>query len=294
MSNKNLPVEVLLELRKKAVFAVVKEGLPQNKAAKIFGFSPTSISLYVREYKQYGEDSFNYAKRGVKPNTGSYLSEEETQLLKTTLLTTQPDEHKLDYSLWNSKAICAFILQRFNVTYTARGVRDLLSRMGFSSQKPIRKAYQRNEAKILQWLSVEYPRIRQRAMQEGARIYWADEMGVQSTDNRGKTYGLVNQTPAIQKTGTRFKINMLAAISPQGYMNWMVFEDNCDSAKFIEFLGRLRRQVKQKIFLIVDNHIIHRSNKVKEYVEKFKSELEIFFTSLLPGTKSARVGKSGC
>jgi transposase len=294
MSNKNLRVEVLLELRKKAVFAVVKEGLPQNKAAKIFGFSPTSISLYVREYKQYGEDSFNYAKRGVKPNTGSYLTEEETQLLKKTLLTTQPDEHKLDYSLWNSKAICAFISQRFNVTYTARGVRDLLSRMGFSSQKPIRKAYQRSEAKVLQWLSVEYPRIKQRAMQEGARIYWADEMGVQSTDNRGKTYGLVNQTPAIQKTGTRFKINMLAAISPQGYMNWMVFEDNCDSNKFIEFLGRLRRQVKQKVFLIVDNHIIHRSNKVKEYVEKFKSELEIFFTSLLPRAKSARAGEPGC
>ncbi len=294
MSNKNLPVEVLLELRKKAVFAVVKEGMPQNQVAKIFGFSPTSISLYVREYKQYGEDSFTYDKRGVKPNTGSYLTEEETQLLKTTLLTTQPEEHKLDYSLWNSKAICAFILQRFNVTYTARGVRDLLSRMGFSSQKPIRKAYQRNEAKILQWLSVEYPRIKQRAMQEGARIYWADEMGIQSTDNRGKTYGLINQTPAIQKTGTRFKINMLAAISPQGYMNWMVFEDNCDSAKFIEFLGRLRKQVKQKVFLIVDNHIIHRSNKVKEYVEKFKSDLEIFFTSILPRAKSARIGKSGC
>lgn len=294
MSNKNLPVEVLLELRKKAVFAVVKEGLSQKKAAKLFGFSPTSISLYVREYKQYGEDSFNYAKRGVKPNTGIYLSEEETQLLKTELLTTTPDEHKLAFSLWNSKAICAFIWQRFNVTYTARGVRDLLRRMGFSSQKPIRKAYQKNEAKILQWLSVEYPRIKQRAMQDGARIYWADEMGVQSTNNRGKTYGLVNQTPAIQKTGTRFKINMLAAISPQGYMNWMVFEDNCDSNKFIEFLGRLRRQVKQKVFLIVDNHIIHRSNKVKEYVEKFKSDLEIFFTSLLPGAKSTRAGEPGC
>ncbi len=294
MSNKNLPVEVLLELRKKAVFAVVKEGLSQIKAAKLFGFSPTSMSLYVREYKQNGEVSFNYSKRGVKPNTGSYLTEEETQLLKTELLTTTPDEHKLAYSLWNSKAICAFILQKFNVTYTARGVRDLLNRMGFSSQKPIRKAYQRNEAKILQWLNVEYPRIKQRAMQEGARIYWADEMGVQSTDNRGKTYGLVNQTPAIQKTGTRFKINMLAAISPQGYMNWMVFEDNCDSDKFIEFLGRLRRQVKQKVFLIVDNHIIHRSNKVKAYIEKFRSELEIFFTSLLPGIKSSRVGESGC
>lgn len=73
-------------------------------------------------------------------------------------------------------------------------------------------------------------------------------MGLQSTDNR-RTYGLVNQTPVIKKTGSRFKVNMLAAISSQGLMNWMVFESNCDSKKFIDFLGRLRRQIKQKIFL---------------------------------------------
>ncbi|WP_131784128.1 transposase [Legionella gresilensis] len=47
-------------------------------------------------------------------------------------------------------------------------------------------------------------------------------------------------------------------------MNWMVFENNCDSKKFIEFLSRLRRQVKQKLFLIVDNHRIHHSKKVKQ------------------------------
>lgn len=114
-------------------------------------------------------------------------------------------------------------------------------------------------------------------MQEGARIYWADEMGLQSCDNRGRTYGIVNETPVIKKTGSRFKVNMLAAISPQGFMNWMVFEDNCDSKKFIEFLGRLRRQVKQKVFLIVDNHRVHHSKKVRAYVEKFKDDIELFF-----------------
>ena len=36
-------------------------------------------------------------------------------------------------------------------------------------------------------------------------------------------------------------------------MNWMVFEDSFTSKKFIEFLRRLVRQIKQKVFLIVDN-----------------------------------------
>lgn len=277
MSNRKLALEVLLELRKKAVYSVVRHGIKKSHAAKIFGFSLTSIIKYVREYEESGESSFHYKKRGVKEAERCFLSSVQVEQLIKTLLSHTPDEVGLDYTLWNSKAICAYIEKVFSVRYSGRGLRDFLSRHGFSSQKPIKQAYQRNPEKVALWLNDTYPGIKVRALQEGARIYWADEMGFQSGDNRGCSYGLVNQTPVIKKPGSRFKANMLAAISPQGFMNWMVFENNCDATKFIEFLGRLRRQVKQKVFLIVDNHRMHHSKKVMHYGEKFKHEIEIFF-----------------
>ena len=70
---------------------------------------------------------------------------------------------------------------------------------------------------------------------------------------------------------------MLAAIRPQGFMNWTVFEDNFTSEKFVHFLRRLIKQVKQKVFLIVDNHRVHHSRRVREYVEKRKDKIELFF-----------------
>lgn len=277
MSNREQPIEVLVELRKKVVYAVVNHRITKSAAAKLFGFSLTSVIKYIHEYKLYGDASFDYKKRGVKESARCFLSQEQIDQLLEVLLNQTPDEVGLDYTLWNSKVICAYIEKTFKIRYSGRGLRDLLNRLGFSSQKPIKQAYQRDPKKVETWLNETYPSIKRRASQEGARIYWADEMGLQSTDNRGRTYGLVNQTPVIKKTGSRFKVNMLAAISSQGLMNWMVFESNCDSKKFIEFLGRLRRQAKQKIFLIVDNHRIHHSKKVKAYVEKFKHEIEIFF-----------------
>lgn len=277
MSNREQPIEVLLELRKKVVYAVVHHKMKKSTAAKLFGFCATSVGKYVREYELYGEDSFQYKKRGVKESERCFLSPEQIDSLINVLLTKTPDEMGLDYTLWNSKAICLYIEKAFDIRYSGRGLRDLMARLGFSSQKPIKQAYQRDPKKIEIWLNETYPAIKSRAMREGARIYWADEMGLQSCDNRGRTYGIVNQTPAIKKTGSRFKVNMLAAISPQGFMNWMVFENNCDSKKFIEFLGRLRRQTKQKVFLIVDNHRVHHSKKVKQYVDKFKDEIELFF-----------------
>jgi transposase len=37
------------------------------------------------------------------------------------------------------------------------------------------------------------------------------------------------------------------------------------------------RQIKQKVFLILDNHKVHHSKKVKAYVEKYKDKLELFY-----------------
>ena len=102
-------------------------------------------------------------------------------------------------------------------------------------------------------------------------------MGINSTDNRGRTYSPKGTTPAIKNAGTRFKCNMFAAISPQGFMNWMVFSDNFTAKHFINFLGRLNRQIKQKVFLILDNHKVHHSKPVQNYVNRNKNKISLFF-----------------
>ena len=40
------------------------------------------------------------------------------------------------------------------------------------------------------WLRESYPKTKARAMKEGVRIYWGDEMGIQLEYNRGGTYGI--------------------------------------------------------------------------------------------------------
>ena len=277
MDNRKLSPVALEYLRKRAVESVIKHGLTQIKACKVFGFSETSMCKYIKEYKEEKEASYKYKKRGVKGGTGSKMESARIDELVTKLLTHTPDELGLNYTLWTSKAVHEYIESNYSVTYNRRSIRKILTKLGFTSQKPIKLAYQRNPKKIEAWLTEIYPKIKTRAMQEGARIYWGDEMGIQSTDNRGKTYGLKGRTPVIKKTGSRFKCNMLAAISPQGFMNWMVFEDNFTSKKCIEFLGRMIRQIKQKVFLILDNHRVHHSKKVKAYVEKHKDKLELFY-----------------
>ena len=60
----------------------------------------------------------------------------------------------------------------------------------------------------------------------------------------------------------------------------MVFKQRFTSDVMIAFLGRLLRQSDRKVFLIVDGHPVHRSGKVKRWLEARPERIELF---LLPG-----------
>jgi hypothetical protein len=60
-------------------------------------------------------------------------------------------------------------------------VGEYLKRWGFTPQKPIPRAYEKNLKTVKQWLHESYPAIAQRAKKEKAEIHWGDETGFLTT-----------------------------------------------------------------------------------------------------------------
>jgi hypothetical protein len=46
-------------------------------------------------------------------------------------------------------------------------------RWGATPQRPLKKAYEQSPQAVSKWVNEEYPKITQRARQEGAEIQWA-------------------------------------------------------------------------------------------------------------------------
>jgi len=141
----------------------------------------------------------------------------------------------------------------------------------------MRRAFEQNPEEIRRWLEEEYPMIQKQARREKAEIYWGDEMGLRSDHAVGRSYGLCGQTPVIPGTGQRFGCNMISSITNRGRLNFMVFKKMFRSEVFTDFLRRLVRQSKHKIFIIVDSHPVHRSRKVKKWLEKNNHHIHLFF-----------------
>ena len=70
---------------------------------------------------------------------------------------------------------------------------------------------------------------------------------------------------------------MLSAVSKRGKLRFVLYKNSMNSDKLIDFMRRLSRDIKKKVFLILDNLRVHHSKKVSKWLEKHKYKIEIFY-----------------
>lgn len=154
-----------------------------------------------------------------------------------------------------------------------------LKRWGFTPQKPVRRAWEQEPKRVWHWLKETYPRVRQEAKQENGEIHWGDEMGLRSDHQAGRSYGRKGRTPVIGGTGQRFGCNMISTVTNRGTLRFMVFQGRFNAQVFLEFLRRLVKSAKRKVYLIVDRHRVHCAHVVKKWLEAHQEEIRLI---LLP------------
>ena len=145
---------------------------------------------------------------------------------------------------------------------------------------------EQNPAAVRRWLATEFPAIRARARQEGGVVLWLDEMGVRSDAAAGRSWAPTGQTPVIKRTGKRFRVNMISAISAAGLLRFRLFTGSFAGSftglVFIDFLRRLVRDLAgRKVHLIVDGHPGHHAKLVTAWVARNTARIELHF---LPGS----------
>lgn len=264
-------------LRQLAVKAVL-DGKKHVEVAKLFGVTRRAVSNWLRAYRNGGIPALKAKPKG-RPKGGRLLPWQAAQIAKT-VIDHHPEQLKLPFYLWTREAVAQLIRRKFGLQVSLTTSGRYLKRWGFTPQKPVRRALEQNPQKVRNWLEEEYPAIRQQARSEKAQIFWGDEMGLRSDHAVGRSYGLRGQTPVIVATGKRFGCNMISAITNQGQLNFMVFKGRFIGKVFLEFLRRLVRQSKRRVFLIVDRHPVHRAKKVKQWLEEHGEQIRLFY---LPG-----------
>jgi transposase len=138
--------------------------------------------------------------------------------------------------------------------------------MGWSSQKPVRKARERDEGKIAQWKTQRWPQIRDEAVAQGRTIVFVDESGLTQKPATKKTWSPEGQTPQIEMNFNWKTLSVIGGISLQS-LYFQIHEQSVKSAQVIEFLGHLQRHIEGKLLIVWDGLPAHRSKQVQEYLK---------------------------
>ena len=275
LDGRKIGPKAMEEIRIRAVQRVQAGESPET-VIETLGFARACIYNWLARYRAGGWQALKTGSRSGRPNklTGTQIG-----WIYRTIRDKDPRQLKFAFALWTRSMIAEVIGRQFSVKLSPTSVGRLLHQLGFSCQKPLYRAYQRDAELVKQWKKQVFPQIQKRAKKEGAKIYFQDESGIRSDFHSGSTWALKGQTPVIESTGARFGLNMMAAITLGGQMQFMIVEGTVGAEQICDFLKRLMHGHQHKVFLIWDGHPTHKSKRVKECIASFEGRLEIF---LLP------------
>ena len=274
---RSLSADAQEALRRRVVQAV-RKGMSQTEAAWVFQVARPTVNRWVRVVETASLRALCAKPRG-RP-AGTQIAAAEAARVVRIMVGRCPDQLRLPFTLWTREAVQHLLRREFGVEVSVWTVGRYLAQWGLTPQKPLTRAYEQNPAAVRRWLEEVYPALRAEAAAAGAEIHWGDEMGFRSDYHAGRTYGRRGQTPVVPATGQRFRANVISALTNRGRLAFMVFREGFTAPVFLRFLRRLIRLVQRAVFLVVDNHPVHRARRVTQWVDAHPAQIRLVY---LPG-----------
>jgi hypothetical protein len=183
------------------------------------------------------------------------------------LLAKGAKAHGWRNQLWTATRVARLIDRHFRISYHPEHVRKILKlRLGWTSQKPRRKARERDDQEVARWVSDEFPRIPREAWKRSAYLVFLDESGFMLTPTVRGTFAPRGQTPVVESWDRRDRLSAISCITvgpvarrPGLYFD--LLDHNARAEDVVAFLADLHRRLGP-MTVVWDRNPIHGRSRV--------------------------------
>lgn len=146
----------LIADRRRRALDLLDKGLSLNAVAGQIGCAASSVMRWRDLRAQKGDGVFEVHLPPGRPSrlTGKQLRGLERILLKGPLAFG----YRTD--LWTTQRIAEVIESKFGVSYHRDHVGRVMKKLGWSHQKPDRRAIERKDERVEEWKNEDWPRIK--------------------------------------------------------------------------------------------------------------------------------------
>ena len=198
--------------KKQQVIRLKKKGFPGRETSELTLVSESRISRIWKAFAKGGKKATEPKKRGRKLGEGRLLSDEQEIEIRKIIIDKTPDQVKLSFMLWTRQAISELVVRMYGIKLSLRVVTNYMKRWKFTCQRPTKKAYVQDNAKVSRFMEEECPALANRAKSENAETYWGDETGIDNREHYQRGFAPIGQTPVLETASKRERVNMISAI----------------------------------------------------------------------------------
>jgi len=145
------------EGRRLRAFELKEDGWSQKQIAQALGVSKGAVSQWMRRAREGGAEALKHRPpSGARPR----LTDEQRASLKELVSTFDAEAYGFRGKAWTGQRLRWLIKDQFGVSYHLAHVSRVARSLGLSSQKPTRRANQRNEAAIEDWKQNRWPALK--------------------------------------------------------------------------------------------------------------------------------------
>jgi len=142
---------------------LLEKGYSQSEVARRVKAHRQSVSQWARQLEQGGRRALQKAGRaGRKPRLGAQDLRRLERALKRG-----PEALGYETSLWTSQRVAQLIEQECGVKYHPSQAWRILRQLGWSCQRPVGRALERDEEKIRRWKRERWPEIKKKPKKRG-------------------------------------------------------------------------------------------------------------------------------
>lgn len=152
------------EARRFRAWELKQKGWTQTRIAEALGVSPGAVSQWFKAVREQGLAAL-YSRKGGGPKPK--LSEAQLGRLPE-LLARGPEAYGFRGEVWTRRRVGSVIQQEFGIAYSDTHVGRLLDKIGWSRQKPVERAEQRDEEAIAEWREETFPGLKKKPPQKAA------------------------------------------------------------------------------------------------------------------------------
>lgn len=147
-----------MEARRRKAVPYFKRGASERTIAKKLGVSPPAVHYWKAAWESDKQDGLKAGKYGP---SFKLTEKQEKEVRKKILRGASAYGYPGDY--WTLSRLTDAVASWTNVQYEDRSIWHVLQRLGFSCQKPVRRAVERDEKAIQNWISKDWPEIKKGA-----------------------------------------------------------------------------------------------------------------------------------